>query len=64
MREMQAYMAGIPYVEGFKKKLEYTATREGLYEYTMYLTEKRVSENWVTDRLPFGIIEEWGIAEK
>ena len=37
MREMQAYMAGIPYVEGFKKKLEEAATAEGFYEYTMYL---------------------------
>ena len=37
MREMQAYMAGIPYVEGFKKKLEEAATREGFYEYTLYL---------------------------
>ena len=37
MREMQAYMAGIPYVEGFKKKLAEAATREGFYEYTMYL---------------------------
>ena len=37
MREMQAYMAGIPYVEGFKKKLEDVATAEGFYEYTMYL---------------------------
>lgn len=37
MREMQAYMASIPYVEGFKKKLEDAATSEGFYEYTMYL---------------------------
>ena len=37
MREMQAYMAGIPYVEGFKKKLAEAATAEGFYEYTMYL---------------------------
>ena len=37
MREMQAYMAGIPYVEGFKKKLKSVATVEGFYEYTMYL---------------------------
>ena len=37
MREMQAYMAGIPYVEGFKKKLKSVATAEGFYEYTMYL---------------------------
>ena len=37
MREMQAYMATIPYVEGFKKKLEEAATAEGFYEYSMYL---------------------------
>lgn len=37
MREMQTYMAGIPYVEGFKKKLADAATAEGFYEYTMYL---------------------------
>jgi len=37
MREMQAYMAGIPYVEGFKQKLAEAVTAEGFYEYTMYL---------------------------
>ena len=37
MREMQAYMSGIPYVDGFKKKLAETATAECFYEYTMYL---------------------------
>lgn len=37
LREMQAYMAGIPYVEGFKKKLMDAAFKEGFYEYTMYL---------------------------
>ncbi len=37
MREMQAYMAGIPYVEGFKQKLNDAASKEGFYEYTMYL---------------------------
>ena len=37
MQEMKSYMAGIPYVEGFKKKLEDAATAEGFYEYTMYL---------------------------
>lgn len=37
MREMQAFLAGVPYVEGFKKKLEEAATAEGFYEYTMYL---------------------------
>ena len=34
---MQAYLAGIPYVEGFKKKLDEAATKEGFYEYTFYL---------------------------
>ena len=37
MQEMQAYLAGLPYVEGFKKKLEDVATAEGFYEYTFYL---------------------------
>lgn len=37
MRHMQAYLAGIPYVEGFKKKLAEAATKEGFYEYTFYL---------------------------
>jgi hypothetical protein len=37
IREMQAYLAGIPYVEGFKQKLADAATAEGFYEYTMYL---------------------------
>ena len=37
MCEMQSYMAGIPYVEGFKQKLAEAATAEGFYEYTMYL---------------------------
>ncbi len=37
MEHMQAYLAGIPYVEGFKKKLAEAATAEGFYEYTMYL---------------------------
>ena len=37
MQEMQAYLAGVPYVEGFKKKLEDAAFKEGFYEYTMYL---------------------------
>ena len=37
MREMQAYLAGVPYVEGFKQKLAEAATAEGFYEYTMYL---------------------------
>lgn len=37
MREMQAYMASIPYIEGFKQKLKDIATAEGFYEYTLYL---------------------------
>ena len=37
MREMQAYMAEIPYAEGFKQKLAEVATAEGFYEYTLYL---------------------------
>lgn len=37
MQEMQSYLAGIPYVEGFKKKLDTAVSKEGFYEYTMYL---------------------------
>ena len=37
IQEMKTYMAGIPYVEGFKQKLSDAATSEGFYEYTMYL---------------------------
>ncbi len=37
MREMQSYLAGIPYVEGFKRKLEEVSNAEGFYEYTFYL---------------------------
>ena len=37
MCEMQSYMARIPYIEGFKKKLSDAATAEGFYEYTLYL---------------------------
>lgn len=37
MRHMQSYLAGIPYVEGFKQKLADITTREGFYEYTFYL---------------------------
>lgn len=37
MQEMKAYMAGIPYVEGFRQKLAEAATAEGFYEYTLYL---------------------------
>ena len=37
MEEMKAFLAGIPYVEGFKKKLEEAAASEGFYEYTFWL---------------------------
>ena len=37
MLDMQAYLASIPYVEGFKKKLEEVSNAEGFYEYTLYL---------------------------
>ncbi len=37
MQAMQTYLAGVPYVEGFKKKLAEAANAEGFYEYTMYL---------------------------
>ena len=37
LREMQAYLAGLPYIEGFKKKLENVSDREGFYEWTFYL---------------------------
>ena len=37
MRELQAFLAGVPYVDGFKKKLAGAASREGFWEYTMYL---------------------------
>jgi Holliday junction resolvase-like predicted endonuclease len=35
--ELKAFLAGVPYVEGFKKKLSEAATKEGFYEYTFYL---------------------------
>ncbi len=37
MQEMKAYLAGIPYVEGFQKKLAEVKNYEGFYEYTFYL---------------------------
>ena len=37
LEEMKTFLAGIPYVEGFKKKLEDAAASEGFYEYTFYL---------------------------
>ncbi len=37
LREMQAFLAALPYVEGFKQKLEEVKNAEGFYEYTFYL---------------------------
>ena len=37
MRELKAFLAGVPYIEGFKQKLAEAATKEGFYEYTFYL---------------------------
>ena len=37
MQEMKAFMAAIPYVEGFQKKLKEVKNYEGFYEYTFYL---------------------------
>ena len=37
MQEMTAFLAGIPYVEGFQKKLEEVKNYEGFYEYTFWL---------------------------
>ncbi len=37
MDEMKAFLAAIPYVEGFKKKLEEVKNYEGFYEYTFWL---------------------------
>lgn len=37
LRELKAFLAGVPYVEGFKEKLKDAATKEGFYEYTFYL---------------------------
>ncbi len=37
LREMQAFIAGLPYVEGFKKKLEDVTKAEGFYEWTFFL---------------------------
>ena len=37
MDEMKAFLAGIPYVEGFKKKIADVAASEGFYEYTFWL---------------------------
>ena len=37
MREMKVYLASLPYIEGFKKKLEDISSAEGFYEWTLYL---------------------------
>jgi hypothetical protein len=37
MQEMKAFLAGIPYVEGFKEKLKEVKNYEGFYEYTFWL---------------------------
>ena len=37
MQEMKAFLAGIPYVEGFQKKLEAAKNYEGFYAYTFWL---------------------------
>ena len=37
MEEMRAYLAGLPYIEGFKKKLDDVSNAEGFYEWTLYL---------------------------
>ncbi len=37
MKEMKAYFAGLPYVEGFQKKLEEVKNYEGFYEWSLYL---------------------------
>ena len=37
MEEMKSFLAGIPYVEGFKRKLEEVKNYEGFYEYTFWL---------------------------
>ena len=37
MQEMKAFLASVPYVEGFQKKLEEVKNYEGFYEYTFWL---------------------------
>ena len=37
MQEMKAFLAGIPYVEGFQEKLKEVKNYEGFYEYTFWL---------------------------
>jgi len=37
LRELQAYLEGLPYIEGFKKKLKEVNTAKGFYEWSFYL---------------------------
>lgn len=37
LREMQSYLASLPYIEGFKKKLADVSNAEGFYEWSFYL---------------------------
>ena len=37
LNELRAYLAGLPYIEGFKKKLEEVSNAEGFYEWSFYL---------------------------
>ena len=37
LKEMQAYFAGLPYIEGFKEKMGDITKAEGFYEWTFYL---------------------------
>lgn len=37
MQEMKAFLAGVPYVEGFQEKLKDVKNYEGFYEYTFWL---------------------------
>ena len=37
LQEMKAFLAGIPYVEGFQEKLKDVKNYEGFYEYTFWL---------------------------
>ena len=36
MSKLKAFLAGIPYVEGFRKKLDEVKNYEGFYEYTLW----------------------------
>ena len=37
LEEMRSYLASLPYVEGFKKKLSEVSNAEGFYEWSLYL---------------------------